>query len=129
LRSTAWLFGLAFWTLSLSPQTPCHPEISYGEKCEERKTKKKKESTLYLNQQTEAPQHASNANPKSKLISDSFEAMAALGQGIGHAINNLFTIRISEESGWKKKEYEESTNSPISTLTPVFNNLQKVGSP
>ena len=128
MNSVGWQFALAFGAMLLSSQIPCHPQSTYGEKCDERKTKK--EFNLFLNQQAQAPKDdLPIANPKANTLSDWFEAMSAFGQGIGHAINNLFTIKMSEESGWKKKEYAESTNNPISTLTPVLNNLQKVGNP
>ena len=128
MSSVDWRFALAFSAMLLYSQIPCHPDNTYGEKSDERKTKK--ESKLFLNQQAKASKDGLPiANPKSNTLSGLFEAMSVFGQGIGHAINNIFTIRMSEESGWKKKEYAESTNSPISTLTPVLNNLQKVGSP
>ena len=128
MKIFGWRSALAISAMLLFSQIPCHPENTYGEKCDERKTNK--ESNLFLNQQAKTPKDdLPIANPKSNTLTGWFEAMSTFGQGIVHAINNLFTIKMSEESGWKKKEYAESTNSPISTLTPVINNLQKVGSP
>jgi len=129
MKGVGWLFALAFGTLLLFPQSHSYPEISYGEKCEERSIKKGKESNLLANHQAEVPPIEPTKKPKQNIVGACFEAMAVAGQAFGQAMDNLFRIRMSEESGWKKKEYEESTNRPISTLTPVLDNLQKVGSP
>ena len=129
MKGVYWLFALACGTMFLSSQAQCPAEITYGEKSDERKTNKEKEANLHPKNQAEVLQNEPTRKPKQNILDTCFEAMAVAGQALGQAMNNLFRIRMSEESGWKKKEYAESTNQPISTLTPVLDNLQKVGSP
>ena len=129
MKSGNWLLRVVLGALLLSAQTVCFPENNYGEKSDERKTKKENERNMLFENQAEVPQNDRIRKTNQSILGTCFEAMAVAGQALGQAMDNLFAIRIYEEAGWKTKEYSKTTNQPISTLKPVLDNLQKAGSP
>ena len=115
--------------LLLSPQPACFPENSHGDKSDKKKTKKENDRKMHLGNQAEVPQNDTTRKQNQSILGTCFEAIAVAGQAFGQAMDKPFAIRIYEEAGWKTKEYSKTTNQPISTLTPVLDNLQKAGSP